>query len=290
MTISTKSLTTAAAAAILLCAGGAARAGDDVRNFQPVLYAIYNHNGSAEVEACVSQVRAATKAGVKPGDLVKGWNNVDGAKLSGQDWMVPFGNVASYCGKKVLTPALCAAVVDAVDKHVFPEPYTPGDFERRASSFVPACRTSVEVAKDLGGELGFEVGGRTIRYAADMPGYLEKFAALQAEAEQAYHAASQAAVAPFRKLLKNDKWDLWSYYGPSDLARYNGPGGDELHTAEQHAKANVWFYVTYGDPGEGDRCAQQVWTVTRYQFDKQQKIAKKTEKKYCGEPPLKIYK
>jgi len=279
------------AVALMLGAGGAsAGGGKDPRDFKDVLYAISNRNGSEDVAACVDQVRAAQSAGVKPGELVKGQNNVDGAKLVGDDFMVPFGKVRSYCLEKFVTPFLCAAVVKAVDTNTFPEPYTPGDFARRAGDFVPACRASVAAAKDFGAtELTFEAEGKTLHYT-DMPAYLEKFAALQKEAEKAYAAANEAAIAPFKKLLKNDKWDLWSYYGPGELARYDGPGGVELHTAQEHAKANVWFYVSYGDPGEGDSCAQQVWTVTRYQFDKKQKISKKTEKRYCGEPPLKIYK
>jgi hypothetical protein len=91
-------------------------------------------------------------------------------------------------------------------------------------------------------------------------------------------AAEDARAAPFKKLLKNDKLRI----ALQDTDYIMLPGGAKA-TPERLAAANVWFEDA--SPSKVCPNGAQVHVLHRYQFDKQQKLAKVTDHEFCGRPP-----
>jgi hypothetical protein len=99
-----------------------------------------------------------------------------------------------------------------------------------------------------------------------------------AERAGALNQVEEARVAPLKKVLKNDKLDMAIKY--TDYLFM--PGRVEL-TPQRAAKFNVWFKEGRSD----DRCpdGRNRHTLTRYQFDAQQKLQRVTDKEFCGPAP-----
>jgi hypothetical protein len=92
-------------------------------------------------------------------------------------------------------------------------------------------------------------------------------------------------LAEHKKLMKNDKYAMIEKQYPFG---YLVPGSTEATTdAKALAKANLWFYVS---TGEACDIAKSNYTYYRYQFDKEHKLVKTTQKTYCGDPGLKALK
>jgi hypothetical protein len=91
-------------------------------------------------------------------------------------------------------------------------------------------------------------------------------------------AAEDTRAAPFKKLLKNDKLRI----ALQDADFIMLPNGARA-TPDHLAAAGVWFE----DASPSKRCPNgaQVHVLHRYQFDAQQKLAKVTDREYCGRPP-----
>lgn len=97
------------------------------------------------------------------------------------------------------------------------------------------------------------------------------------------NAAKEAAEAPYRKVLKNDKLARWL-----ELTSYiDLPGGVEL-TPARLAAAKSWFQ----DRAEAKYCANglQVHTLRRYTFNAQHKQVGYTVRDYCGRPPASAWR
>jgi hypothetical protein len=88
-----------------------------------------------------------------------------------------------------------------------------------------------------------------------------------------------------QKLMKNDKYEMIKKQYPSG---YYVTGSMEVITdAKTLAKANVWFNAVIGESCAIDK---NKYTYYRYQFDKEGKLKKTTEKTYCGDPGVKALK
>jgi hypothetical protein len=90
--------------------------------------------------------------------------------------------------------------------------------------------------------------------------------------------------------LKNDKFDLLYKWYPDDVLL---PGGVATIDPKKLASASVWFEVSVGATGSAVRSCSgdaEVETLTRYQFGKDQKIAKTSSKEFCGAPPKSAYR
>jgi hypothetical protein len=99
-------------------------------------------------------------------------------------------------------------------------------------------------------------------------------------ARQQNDAKTAAREAPYRKVLRNDKLDLW-------LNARHGitlPGGDKAEVPAKLAAARIWYSDRYGEDCTDGRSK---YIVTRYEFDKNQKVAKQSTKEYCGGPEYK---
>ncbi len=107
-----------------------------------------------------------------------------------------------------------------------------------------------------------------------------------AKGAAAHDAWMNEIMGPYQKVLKNDKYDeLFRVY--PDGFYLPGGGGESTKDPAKLAKANVWFEILEGDT----ICARgPVYTYIRYQFDKNQKIAKQSSKEYCGDPGPKVLK
>lgn len=108
------------------------------------------------------------------------------------------------------------------------------------------------------------------------------------KATAALKAAVDAQLEPYTKAgIGGDKLAMLAEYYP--LGFYI-PGGSYSQGDTDPAllkKANVWFVIS-----EGDYCdnLKTNWHFVRYQFGKDQKLAKTTEKDYCGDPGAKAVK
>jgi hypothetical protein len=103
------------------------------------------------------------------------------------------------------------------------------------------------------------------------------------QAVQASHDTAQRLLAPYVKAgIKADKLATLEAY----LGTYlQISGGESTDDPKKLAKANVWFVeFTTGACAAGD-----VTEVTRFQFDKKQKLVKTTSKDYCGDIPKKAF-
>lgn len=91
-------------------------------------------------------------------------------------------------------------------------------------------------------------------------------------------ADEEARAAPFKKVLKNDKLRI----GLRDFDFIYLPGRAKVSPASLAAN-NVWFEDVSGDA----RCTNglPIHTLHRYQFDANHKLAKTTDRQFCGEPP-----
>ena len=115
-------------------------------------------------------------------------------------------------------------------------------------------------------------------FAEIKPTFCEKGTA----AIQAYY---DTQLVEHRKVLKNDKYDMLKKQWPFG---FFVPGNTEAVTdAKSLAKADAWFYIVTGEP-----CAinKNNYRYIRYQFDKEGKLKKTTEKSYCGDPGVKALK
>jgi hypothetical protein len=93
-------------------------------------------------------------------------------------------------------------------------------------------------------------------------------------------------MGPYKKVLKNDKYDLLFEQYPDGFYLPRG-GGESTKDPQELAKANVWFEILEGDA----ECARgKIYTYIRYQFDKNQKVAKRSTHDYCGDPGVKVLK
>jgi hypothetical protein len=104
----------------------------------------------------------------------------------------------------------------------------------------------------------------------------------------AYEAVIEASLAPFRKALKGDKFEVWEdKFGL--YAHAGSVGGGDLIEPEDYAGANVWFAGFTFDNAE---CASgKGWKLTRYEFDKKGKLKGTREQDGCGaEAPASAYK
>lgn len=91
---------------------------------------------------------------------------------------------------------------------------------------------------------------------------------------------------PFIKAgMKNDKLAMVMESFGGEL--FEIPGGESTMDPAKLMKANVWF-----DGSVGDECApgKKTETIHRYQFDKDQKVVKTTNKQFCGDPPRSFYR
>jgi hypothetical protein len=106
----------------------------------------------------------------------------------------------------------------------------------------------------------------------------ELFEKLCLEGQASRQAAEDARAAPFKKLLKNDKLRI----ALKDADFILLPDGAKA-TPDHLAAASVWFE----DASPSKRCPDgaQVHVLHRYQFNAQQKLAKVTDRDYCGRPP-----
>src|SRR4029079_9083090 len=96
----------------------------------------------------------------------------------------------------------------------------------------------------------------------------------------------EAETAPYIKAgLKNDK--LKRLLDDHFNNRYRRPGGDLIDAPDELMKANVWFLEFGGDPCGVDKVTD---SITRYQFDKDQKLVKETPLTHSGDPPGTLYK
>ncbi|MCE9574339.1 MAG: hypothetical protein K8W52_14425 [Deltaproteobacteria bacterium] len=101
----------------------------------------------------------------------------------------------------------------------------------------------------------------------------------------ALKAAVEAQLGPFKAAgIAGDKLDMIASYYP--LGFYIPGGSYSVGATDPKAlkKANVWFVISEGDYCGVDKIE---YVFKRYQFDKNQKIAKTSEKKYCGDPGAK---
>jgi hypothetical protein len=99
----------------------------------------------------------------------------------------------------------------------------------------------------------------------------------------------EAKFAPYRKALKNDKLSMVVIEGANSARAYILPGGKVSTDPKQLAAASVWF----SDTTTSDRVAckgKDQHVVHRYQFDKNHKLVKTTDKTYCGSVPARAYK
>jgi hypothetical protein len=97
----------------------------------------------------------------------------------------------------------------------------------------------------------------------------------------------EAQIAPYRKVLKNDKLQYIIDY---DFAWYLS-GGKSTDDPGQLARSSVWLNIMTG--GTNPKvCAdgQEVQTLWRYQFDREQKMVRSTTQEYCGDPPHGAYR
>jgi hypothetical protein len=93
-------------------------------------------------------------------------------------------------------------------------------------------------------------------------------------------------MGPFKKAgLKNDKYKY--IYDEYPDGYYLPGAGSATTDPKQLAKANVWFLVTEDGACDGGNTQ---YTYFRYQFDKDQKLAKQSSRTYCGDPGLKALK
>jgi hypothetical protein len=96
-------------------------------------------------------------------------------------------------------------------------------------------------------------------------------------------AEEEARAAPFKKVLKNDKLRI----GLRDFDFIYLPGRAKVTPASLAAN-NVWFEDVSGDA----RCANGLpqHTLHRYVFDANHKLAKTTDRQFCGEPPSSAFR
>jgi hypothetical protein len=98
--------------------------------------------------------------------------------------------------------------------------------------------------------------------------------------------AQAASEAPYRAVLKNDKLELalkWS------LDYWQLPGGTQVTSLKQLAKASVW-YSNDGSTEERACNGKEARVLHRYEFDAQHKLLGHTQKDFCGTPPKKAYR
>lgn len=102
-------------------------------------------------------------------------------------------------------------------------------------------------------------------------------------------AEMEAKFAPYRKALKNDKLSMVVIEGANSARAYILPGGKVSTDPKRLAAAAVWF----SDTTTSDRVAcrgKDQHVVHRYQFDKNHKLVKTTDKSYCGKVPARAFK
>jgi hypothetical protein len=105
-------------------------------------------------------------------------------------------------------------------------------------------------------------------------------------ARTAVDAQKQKIVEPFTKAgIKNDKLKILEEYNFS--VDIGVPGGDWTSEPKKLAKANPWFSSSNGDDCGGGHV---ITHLHRYQFDKDQKLAKESTKDYCGEVPKSAFR
>lgn len=104
----------------------------------------------------------------------------------------------------------------------------------------------------------------------------------------ALKAAVMAQMAPYTDVgIAGDKLDLLASYYPLGFYIPGGSYSEGDTDPKLLKKANVWFVIS-----EGDYCGVEKieYTFHRYQFDKNQKIAKESSRTYCGDPGPKAVK
>ncbi|MCE9574340.1 MAG: hypothetical protein K8W52_14430 [Deltaproteobacteria bacterium] len=106
-----------------------------------------------------------------------------------------------------------------------------------------------------------------------------------AQGDAALKAAVDAQLAPYREQgIAGDKLDMIAHYFPLGFYIPGGSYSEGDTDPKLLKKANVWFVISEGDYCGDDKIE---YHFMRYQFGKDQKIAKTSEKTYCGDPGAK---
>lgn len=104
----------------------------------------------------------------------------------------------------------------------------------------------------------------------------------------ALKAAVEAQLGPFKAVgIAGDKLDMIEEYYPLGFYIPGGSYSEGDTDPKALKKANVWFVISEGEACGVDKIE---YFFKRYQFDKNQKIAKQSSKEYCGDPGPKVLK
>jgi hypothetical protein len=259
--------------------------------------------GSAD--ACLKGAAAAKAAGAKGDEIV----TATVAKRHGKDerlatwktdgtdggvvYSLPLDEALAYCTEWARTVSLDVLRDDAFYFESWNKTLANPDLTDATTPLFEAnqCATLADSAVAYGNppEAEVKLAKSTVKLGDFKATVCEPVRAAAQKIMDAAAAERDAAMAPFRKLLKGDKLAVWEETFGLD-ARGTGVGGVDLETPEDFAKANVWF-TSYS--GEDGGCAVgSSWHLYRYKFKGSKLVGgKPTEKTGCGtSPPAKAYR
>lgn len=256
------------------------------------------HRDLEMARKCIAQVNAARAAGVKPHHRVMvddDFPNAIEVANPGRtpNYYLPFEKIAPYCNKG-LAAILAVPVKRALESAVYwdkavDKAVEDTDFVTMGPT-VAKCRKAIADAQKSGlsADTVIEYSGSKVKLgeadAKVCTAFENRFTARRAEIRAKAEAERQAKLAPYKKVLKRDKWKLYEKYGLDTW--FQGRGGAKLKTPADHRKAKKWFLTSVG---RDRRNGLKTWRLTIFVF-RGHKLRKTQVKEGYGNVPSKAFR
>ncbi len=250
----------------------------------------WNATAPWEPKHCLDWVELAKKQGVQPGDMVPLWRPIAGATKKGDESFIALSAIERMCTAQNNKVKAFDASIWAFHMNM--------EIERMLKQGTPnegALITIMNEAKNCSEAMaealakgapkeipllytdGVTLGEADAKVCHSVNKAVAEAKAKRAAAEKAAH---DAAVAPFKKLMKGDKLALIEQYDLyEDDTEIYGRGGYVIHTPEELKKAKVWF-MQFGN--DTDSHGRPRWHLRRWQF-RGDKLVKQKELHGRGE-------
>ena len=255
---------------------------------------IFDYAGRPSMDAidrCLDAYDKLHAAGVADTDTVTVAYDRDKNPLTKGTYAISY--VHDYCAKQKVAAAQLAAANDAKQKLGGAvasllqqvkglDDGTIHDF-KQIDSFIKDCDDAVDAAHAAGiaDDLALDVPSNGESYAwKGTLGTMKKEVCDRGDA--ARKQALDKLSAPYVKAgMKNDK--LKMIIDNAGATYFQVVGGETTLDAKKLMASKVWFEEFAG--GGGTCASDEPGYLTRFQFDRDQKLVKTTSKDYCGTPP-----